>query len=186
MIPIPLNLHLASLLPVLCPTYLNTYVYQYMSLIVLQVPNIHLGANGASSWGVSYARNRPSGYVVASKPGISTFFFAGNFDEQLLDIGDATKQPIPISEIASGYTILTATGPNFTGPVQYMLAEKDFGICAGDCKGVANTTVLRGIFPVAAEIDVYVQPNTGHALPLHKNATAGFQVSFDFLKRNGL
>lgn len=174
---------------------LSLHIYLYRTpatsnpipiLTPLQIPSAHLGIKAASTWGVSKAPKRPSGYVLASKPGISTFFFAGNFDQALLDYGDATKQAVPIGEIESGYTVIATPGPTFKGPVQYMLAEKDFGICQGDCKGVANSTILKAIFPQASEIEVYVQPNTGHALPLHKNATAGFRASFDFLKRNGL
>jgi pimeloyl-ACP methyl ester carboxylesterase len=160
--------------------------------------NQYLGTIGMVSFDAVYAAtapfpgpyNRPSGYVVNSKHGIQNIFFGGNistaFTPEMLDYGDYIKQPIALGELASSYEIIGLPGPNLTAPVQYMLAEHDFFICGGDCKGVANMTNLRGTFPKASDIEVYIQPNTGHAFPLHNNASAGFQVSLDFLSRNGL
>lgn len=68
----------------------------------------------------------------------------------------------------------------------YLVPEYDFYICKGDCKGAYNETQLDQAFPRAKDLEVYIQPNTRHALPFHKNATAGFQVMFDFLGKNGL
>jgi hypothetical protein len=41
-------------------------------------------------------------------------------------------------------------------------------------------------FPAASAFEAYIQPNTGHGLNFHYNATAGYQVIQDFLGRNGL
>jgi hypothetical protein len=46
--------------------------------------------------------------------------------------------------------------------------------------------VLNKTYPHATAIEVAIQPNTGHALPLHNNATAGFQLTFEFLAKHGL
>jgi hypothetical protein len=40
--------------------------------------------------------------------------------------------------------------------------------------------------PNSSAVEVAVQPNMGHALPLHLNATGSFEVVFGFLGRNGL
>ena len=88
-------------------------------------------------------------------------------------------------ELASSFFLLQAHG-NFSGRIQYLLPELDFFICGGDCKTIANKTALEQTWPNAAAIDVVIQPNTGHALPLHNNATAGFQLAFDFLANHGL
>ena len=80
---------------------------------------------------------------------------------------------------------MKASGP-FAGPIQYVLPELDFFICAGDCKGVYTIEGLQAVHPNASDIEVVIQPNTGHALPLHLNCTAGFQLSWDFLSRHGL
>ena len=155
----------------------------------------YLGSVGYSPWSAQYAPlgdipfDRTPGYITAQKSGIQNVFFAGDphtaFIRELLDYGDAIKQPIPVGELASGYKLLGLPGDNYTGPIHFMLAEFDFFICAGDCKGVTNATALAQTYPKAAAIEVDIQPNTGHAFPLHNNATAGFEVSFDFLKRNG-
>ena len=158
--------------------------------------NEYLGKSGMASFNAEYAAtssppfDRPSGYIVCQKSGIQTIFFAGDpetaFTKEMLDYGDAIKQPVPIGEFASAYHIIGLPGPSFEGPVQYMLAEFDFYICGGDCKGVYNLEDLNATYPNASDIDVAIQPNTGHAFPLHNNATAGYQLTFDFLARNGL
>jgi hypothetical protein len=67
------------------------------------------------------------------------------------------------------------------------LGEYDFPVCDGDCKGITNSTRAKAtFFPKASAVDVYIQPGTGHGFTLHKNATAGYQVMFDFFGRNGL
>jgi pimeloyl-ACP methyl ester carboxylesterase len=159
------------------------------------VLNQLLGKCGMAAFAVNYAGsppyNRPSGYVVCQKSGIQNIFFAGDtdtaFTKEMLDYGDAIKQPVPIGEFASAYHIIGLQGPSLKAPVQYMLAEFDFYICGGDCKGIpeADPKALANTYPNAV-IEVAIQPNTGHAFTLHNNATAGYQVTFDFLARNGL
>jgi hypothetical protein len=149
-------------------------------------------------WSFDYAAassppfDRPSGYVVSKKSGVQTVFLGGNpktaFTQEALDYADSIKQPAPVVELASFLAPL-GNGSNtnlFRAPLQYVLAEFDLGICAGDCKGVANMTALMEAYPQAATIKVDIQPNTGHGFPLHNNATAGFQLTFDFLAANGL
>jgi pimeloyl-ACP methyl ester carboxylesterase len=158
--------------------------------------NQYLGKPGMVSFGVDYAATatpayeRGSGYVVCSKRGIQNIFFAGNvstaYTSEMFEYGNAIKQPVPIGEFASAYHIIGLPGPKLTAPVQYFLAEQDFYICGGDCKGIAKMEVLRKTFPNAKDIDVYVHPNTGHAFTLHNNATAGYQVIFDFLAKHAL
>jgi hypothetical protein len=157
------------------------------------VLNEHLSEAGFTSFEAEYAAtagyDRGSGYMVMQKRGIQTLFFGGNpptaFSPELLDYGDSIKQPFPAGELVSSYTLLDAFGP-FEGPIQYLLPENDFFICGGDCNGVYSLKDLKKAFPKAADIKVDIQPNTGHALPLHYNATAGFQLTFDFLAKHGL
>lgn len=155
-----------------------------------------LASTGSTTFSVEYAAtsshsyNRSSGYVVCKKDGIQNIFFGGNpetaFTSELLDYGDGIKQPVPIGEFASAFWLFGRYGPSFKAPVQYLLPEFDFYICRGNCNGLANLTTLAQTYPNATAIEVAIQPNTGHALPLHHNATAGFQLTYDFLKRNGL
>ncbi|KAI7334888.1 hypothetical protein KC315_g3538 [Hortaea werneckii] len=122
--------------------------------------------------------------------GIQNIFFAGDprtaFTEELLEYGDRTKQPVPVGELASSYKLVGLPAPEYTGPIHFMLAEFEFFICGGDCKGITNRTQMSLVHPKSSAIEVDIQPNTGHAFPLHNNASAGFQVSFDFLKRNSM
>ena len=155
-----------------------------------------LGKPGMASFAADYAAtatppyDRGIGYVVCSKRGIQNIFFAGNtssaYTSEMFDYGDSIKQPVPIGEFASAYHIIGLPGPELKAPVQYFLAEQDFYICGGDCKGLADMDVLRATYPNAKDIDVYVHPNTGHAFTLHNNATAGYQVMFDFLAKHDL
>jgi pimeloyl-ACP methyl ester carboxylesterase len=156
----------------------------------------YLGSAGSTTFSVEYAAtgspayDRPSGYVVCQRSGIQNIFFGGSpattFTPELLDYAVEIKQPVPIGELASAFWLLGNYGPSFTAPVQYLLPEFDFYICRGDCKGVANMTVLEQTYPNASAIEIVIQPNTGHALPLHQNATAGFHLIYDFLDKNGL
>ncbi|KAF2006660.1 hypothetical protein P154DRAFT_600719 [Amniculicola lignicola CBS 123094] len=155
-----------------------------------------LASSGSTTFNVEYAATsnppykRPSGYVVAQKSGIQNVFFAGDlktaYTPALLDYGNEIKQPVPIAEFASAFWLIGRKGLDFKAPIQYLLPEFDFYVCRGDCNNLANITALYESYPNATDIEVAIQPNTGHALPLHNNATAGFQVSFDFLTRHGL
>jgi pimeloyl-ACP methyl ester carboxylesterase len=156
----------------------------------------NLASAGSTSFSVEYAAtgsprfDRSSGYVVCKPNGIQNIFFGGNpktaFTKELLNYGVEIKQPVPIGEFASAFSLIGLPGPSFKAPVQFLLPEFDFYICRGDCNGLADLDVLKQFYPGATKIEVALQPNTGHALPLHNNATAGFQLAFDFLGRNGL
>ena len=67
-----------------------------------------------------------------------------------------------------------------------MLAEFDFLICDGDCRGAADMAVLETLYPNAKDIDVYIQEGTGHGLTMHRGAKKGYQVTLDWLDNNGL
>jgi hypothetical protein len=113
--------------------------------------------------------------------GYSHYIYAKN-----ARLRDSIKQRVLVVEFASAYDILGLDGPGLKVPVQYMLPEFDFYVCGGDCKGLPDIQALKKSYPNTAVIGVAIQPNTGHALTLHNNATAGYQVTLDFLSRNGL
>lgn len=155
-----------------------------------------LASAGSTSFSVEYAATgsppfkRPSGYVVCQRDGIQNIFFGGNpktaFTPELLNYGISIKQPVPIGEFASAFSLLDNPGPSFKSPVQFLLPEFDFYICRGDCRDLASIPDLKKTYPNATAIEVAIQPNAGHALPLHNNATGGFQLMFDFFSRHGL
>lgn len=66
------------------------------------------------------------------------------------------------------------------------VGENDFAFCAGQCSGIFDLKQLHSLYPNVKDLDVYLQPNTGHVVQLSLNATAGYQVIFDFLSKNGL
>ncbi|KIX96815.1 uncharacterized protein Z520_07535 [Fonsecaea multimorphosa CBS 102226] len=156
----------------------------------------YLGAPGMATWGLEYAAtasppfNRTSGYIVCQKSGIQNIFFGGNpqtaFTQEMLDYGDSLKQPVAVGELASAFRIIGLPGPDLKAPVLFFLAEFDFYICDGNCRGAYTLQALKNTYPNATVVEDYIQPNTGHAFTLHNNATAGYQVTFDFLERNGL
>jgi pimeloyl-ACP methyl ester carboxylesterase len=179
----------------------SAFISQYSNLtdgaiITGFVLNQYIGKPGQASFSVDYAATasppfkRPSGYVVCSDRGIQNIFFGGAtktaYTPALFNYGNAIKQPISVGEIASAFTILGVPGPTLAVPVQYMLAEFDFYICGGDCKGVTSVEALKATYPKATALELAIQPNTGHGFTLHNNATAGYQVSLDFLSKNGL
>ena len=56
--------------------------------------------------------------------------------------------------------------------------------------GLPNVTSIPAAaamyFPSASNFEAYIQPDTGHAVNLHHNATAAYAVMNEFLLANGL
>ena len=129
-----------------------------------------------------------SGYLVQGTASTvqTIFFHQGNFDPKLLTYANKVKQPITVGEYNSVGGLDLGYGPEFRGPLQYLLAEFDFEICDGDCKNTYDVASLKQIYPNAKTIEAYIQPGAGHGLTLHRNATAGYEVSFKFLADHGL
>lgn len=140
--------------------------------------------------------DRPNAYVVPARDiDIQTGFFSalanttvgiGGFDPALLEFANSTKQPGTIAELTT-LPLLALYGPanDFTGPVQIMEAEFDYIICGGDCHDW-DQAAIDATYTNAKDIEVYIQRDTGHGLTAHRNASSGYQATFDFLARNGL
>lgn len=104
----------------------------------------------------------------------------------MFDYGFSIRQTGTASELTAPFL---DSGPAlaFRGPLQFMLAEFDFAICRGDCRGVYDLEALRQMYPsVSGVIDVYTQAGTGHALTMHRGASLGYKATLDWLERNGL
>lgn len=139
-----------------------------------------------------------SGYLVPGTPSAyqANFFTSrvnattgvGGFDPKLLDYAYSIRQPTPLVEMGSGIVMYLQypTAAQYTGPVQLMVGEFDYIVCLGDCRNTYTTTQLDRMFPQAKEVDINLQPGTGHGLPFHRNATLGFKATFDWLSSNGL
>ncbi|KKO99260.1 hypothetical protein THAR02_08633 [Trichoderma harzianum] len=133
--------------------------------------------------------NRTSGYLAF---GSLTAFQADSFKKETLDPNVLTYWNEEIqSSLGVGEVLTLGTGvgdvvADFTGPLQIFVGENDFAFCAGQCAGIFDLTQLHGLYPNVKDLDVYLQPNTGHVVQLSLNATAGYQVIFGFLSKNGL
>jgi pimeloyl-ACP methyl ester carboxylesterase len=135
----------------------------------------------------------PSGYLASSDLTALQYAFLqpGNYDVGLALQGEKTKQPVTTGEIL---TIGNApSSSSFKGPVLVLTGEHDVPFCGGNCYGQVTGTNFSNIpedvvmaFPSASAFTSYIQPNTGHGLNFHYNATAGYQVIQDFLASNGL
>jgi pimeloyl-ACP methyl ester carboxylesterase len=135
----------------------------------------------------------PSGYLTSSDLTALQYAFLqpGNYDVGLALQGEKTKQPVTTGEIL---TIGNSPSSSpFTGPVLVITGENDVPFCGGNCYGQLMGTNYSNIpegvavtFPSASTVVSHIQPNTGHGLNFHYNATAGYQVIQDFLASNGL
>lgn len=67
-----------------------------------------------------------------------------------------------------------------------MAADSDLIFCGGNCTVDYVSPPAKQVFPNAKPLDVYVQPNTGHAMNVHYNATGWYDVVFDWIKEQGL
>jgi hypothetical protein len=71
---------------------------------------------------------------------------------------------------------------------QFIAGQYDLPFCGGECAGVIEGpySAAPAIFPNARVLQTYIQPNVGHGLNLHLNASAGYAVISSFLQKNGL
>ncbi|KAE9986668.1 hypothetical protein EG328_004995 [Venturia inaequalis] len=110
-----------------------------------------------------------------------------HFDPEVLDKAEAGKFPFTLGEILTGGLIPVAA-PNFAKPVLLMAADADLIFCGSDCHGVVDGPYAANpkVFAAAQPLETYIQPNTGHGMNLHFNATGWYGVVQDFLGKNGL
>jgi hypothetical protein len=76
-------------------------------------------------------------------------------------------------------------GTNSFASIQFFIGEFDNFVCRGDCRGIYNQAEADRIFP-HSNATYYLQPNTGHAPGLSKNASAGYEVMLEFLDSHSL
>ncbi|QDS75304.1 hypothetical protein FKW77_001367 [Venturia effusa] len=109
------------------------------------------------------------------------------FDPKVLDKAEAGKFPFTLGEILTGGLIPVAA-PGFEKPVLLMAADADLIFCGSDCYGVVDGPYAANakVFSAAKPLKTYIQPNTGHGMNLHFNATGWYGVVQDFLAENGL
>lgn len=79
--------------------------------------------------------------------------------------------------------------PQFTGPVDVVLGERDFVFCGADCTFPVDQAVLyrNTFYPAAGSGSrTYLVPDAGHNFVAHFSAPKAFAQMIAFLKANGI
>jgi pimeloyl-ACP methyl ester carboxylesterase len=152
-----------------------------------EVGNLITGFNDTGATPLDY----PSGYLVPADLTATqyVFLYPGFYDIGLAVLSEQTKQPVTIGELL---TIGNApSNSSFSGPVLVFTGEKDEPFCGSDCfttgtdaESIPAEAAVQ--FPGASTFEAYIQPNTGHGLTAHYNATAGYEVIQHWLAGHGL
>jgi len=128
-----------------------------------------------------------TGFLTWPDKYVNQFNFFGypNFDPAVLERAEATKPPSTLGEFLSGGSI-PYEAPNFSGPVLYLNGESDQIICASNCTGLyePNSASIQA-FNSSSSVEAYIQPNMGHGINLHHNATGAYNVIMSWAQKHG-
>ena len=131
--------------------------------------------------------SRSSGYVTWPDKYANQFAFLEYpyFDPAVLEYAEAHKYPITVGELIT-QAALNWTAEAFKGPVLYYVGDKDLIFCGSNCTGLlGSTSTAFTRFEGSKDTEVYIQPNTGHGMNLHFNATKGYEYVMSWLGKNG-
>ena len=157
------------------------------------MPFFLTGANFQQAHGqIEGEGDYPPGYLVSSNINANhyLFFHAPNFDPDMLVFAEQSKKPVTVGELMTSGSVPMQSG--FTGPVLIITGSNDLPFCGGDCLntggGVAASIPAQGkvAFPESKAFEAYVQPETGHGLNRHYNATGAYEYIAGFLGGNGI
>ncbi|KAF2810169.1 uncharacterized protein BDZ99DRAFT_520255 [Mytilinidion resinicola] len=146
---------------------------------------------GYNETGAAAPQDLPTGYITWADVWANqyAFLYPSNIDPEILYYSEQQKQHYTVGEILSlGGTPEVSS---FSGPVQIVTGNQDAIYCSGDCMatGLPNVSSIPAAagkyFPNAKPFSAYLQPNTGHAINLHYNATAAYKEISEFLVANG-
>lgn len=140
------------------------------------------------------SQNLPNGYIIPSNAAAlqALFFAPGYFDWLgLLPFTDLIKQPATVGELL---TVGIASNNSFSGPVLVLTGDQDTPFCGGNCKITGDPIIpsipstLQRNFPNVPRNNylTYIQPNTGHGINLHYNATGAYGVINNFFADTGV
>ncbi|KAM0709876.1 hypothetical protein Q7P35_003919 [Cladosporium inversicolor] len=101
------------------------------------------------------------------------------FEPEVLAAAEEIKAPFAVSEFLTLW-IPSLVAPDFTGPVLIITGDSDLAFCGGNCEGILEPAAEA--FPAPADFATYIQPDAGHGLNLHRNASAFYDVILDFLE----
>ncbi|KAJ5105263.1 hypothetical protein NUU61_002610 [Penicillium alfredii] len=131
------------------------------------------------------------GYLTSADTSNNEFLFfqPPYFDPGLLLFAEQNKHPVAVGELLTVGSLPMQS--KFSGPVLVLTGSSDLPFCGGDClaTGGAAPSIpaeAKLAFPAAKPFAAHIQPNTGHGLNMHYNATAGYKYISDFLGAHGL
>jgi pimeloyl-ACP methyl ester carboxylesterase len=99
------------------------------------------------------------------------------------------KQPFALGELSTVASTVELAD-RFTGPALVLTGREDIIFCGGDCLFTGSPNVssipalVRQSLPNASPFEVIIQPNTGHFINMHLNATGAFKAINQFLNNN--
>ncbi|KAN0122921.1 hypothetical protein V8E51_001247 [Hyaloscypha variabilis] len=131
----------------------------------------HLG-NGYLTWPDQYALQ----YVYFSWP---------DFDPGVVAAFEENKWPLSTGQLLT-HPAYVLPAPAFTGPVMvwYINGNNDLCYCFSNCTGLLTPALTELYFPNASVVEVFIHPSAGHALNLHYNSTAAYDIILRFLEKN--
>jgi pimeloyl-ACP methyl ester carboxylesterase len=159
-----------------------SHIFQYELMFVGNTA-FHL----ASESQPSRFANRSSGYLTWGDKYDNqySFFSYPYFDPKVLTYAESTKFPFTIGEFIS-QAALNYSASAFTGDVLFLAAQHDLIFCGGDCVGLYGTqSAAREAFPNAKSWERYIQPNVGHGINLHYNASGAYGVIMNWAEQHG-
>ncbi|KAK1065035.1 hypothetical protein LTR74_008311, partial [Friedmanniomyces endolithicus] len=129
--------------------------------------------------------NRSAGFVTWADELANQYIFLSypHFDPAVLAYAETHKYPFSVSEVLTG-GVVPYNAANFTKPVLMISGDADLIFCGSDCHGILEQAAP--LFPAAEPFETYVQPDTGHGMNLHYNASGTYAVILDFLKSHAL
>jgi pimeloyl-ACP methyl ester carboxylesterase len=157
----------------------------------------------------------PNGYIITSDIAATKYIFFKPqcYDPAVLMLAEKTKQPATLGQLLtlgslpmmSDYAgplmvmnggmfhLLLSPSPKEATPSNVAVTDSDLPFCGSDCYATGGAapsipaTVKKG-FPNVTDSDfmAYVQPNSGHGLNFHYNATGGYKVIQEFLGSKSL
>lgn len=184
------------------------------STVVESVLNMYSLTDYVVGLSPSPSLDYPAGYLTNANIGANQylFFLPGFFDPGVLLVGESTKQPVTVGELltltsapminAYAGPVLIVTGCKFSCTISYLESSKhankmlanDLPYCGGNCLATGNASLpsipaaAAMSFPMvpSSDFEAYIQPNSGHGINLHYNATGAYDVIQTFLQSKGL
>ncbi|EIN11667.1 hypothetical protein PUNSTDRAFT_141952 [Punctularia strigosozonata HHB-11173 SS5] len=164
------------------------------SLITTAAFNAKMARSDNSTlWGKA-GLNLDPGYLTWNDvySNIMDFYYPPGSMRDVHRYAEATKQPFTVGELLT-MASSPSMAPDFTGPAMVVTGQQDAIFCGINCyytDGLPNVSSIPELtgrnLPKASAFNVLVQPNTGHALNLHLNATGAFRAINEFLGVHGL